>query len=143
MAIDRAMDHAVRSRAKGLCEYCNAVQAFYPERFQIDHVIAQQHRGTTSFENLALCCIECNHRKGPNLSGIDPVSSNRADLYDPRNDAWNDHFIWCGPLLVGLTAKGRATIAVLDINRVPRVIVRETLILEGVFPPPDDKVEQK
>ncbi len=121
-----------------MCEYCHALQAFYPERFQIDHIIAKQHGGITSKENLALCCVECNRRKGPNLSGIDPVTGDRVDLFDPRRDVWNEHFSWHGPVVIGLSSKGRATVAVLDINRPPRVLVRETLILEGVFPPTGD-----
>jgi hypothetical protein len=121
-----------------MCEYCHALQAFYPERFQIDHIIAKQHGGATSLQNLALCCLECNRRKGPNLSGIDPSTNILAHLFDPRRDIWNEHFRWDGPVLLGLTPKGRATVAVLDVNRRPRVLVRETLILEGVFPPTGD-----
>ena len=139
--MDKAIDQAVRERAGGMCEYCHAPQAFYPERFQIDHIIARQHGGSMSLENLALCCVECNRRKGPNLTGIDPVTSNRSDLFDPRREDWNAHFAWRGPRLVGLTEKGRATVAVLDINRLPRVLVREALIEEGVFPPSSDRLE--
>jgi hypothetical protein len=135
VAVDKAIDQIVRERARGLCEYCHAPQALYPERFQIDHVVARQHGGPTSPENLALCCIECNRRKGPNLAGIDPVISTRSDLFDPRRDDWNEHFLGHGVTLVGRTEKGRATVTVLDINRPPRVLVRETLMLEGVFPP--------
>lgn len=133
----------MRERARGMCEYCHALQAFYPERFQIDHIVARQHGGRTSSENLALSCAECNRRKGPNLSGIDSVTSSRSDLFDPRRDHWNEHFYWRGALLVGLTAKGRVTLAVLDMNRLPRVLVREALIVEGVFPVPDDRLDPK
>jgi len=138
LAVDRAIDQFVRGRARGACEYCHAPQAYYPERFQIDHIIARQQGGLTSPEILALCCIECNRHKGPNLSGIDPLTSSRSDLFEPRRDDWNANFAWLGAILVGLTEKGRATVAVLDINRSPRVLVRETLILEGVFPPEGD-----
>jgi hypothetical protein len=139
--MDKGIDQSVRIPAGDLCKYCHAPQAFYPERFQIDHIIARQHGGGTSFENLALCCIECNRRKGPNLSGIDPVTMHRTELFDPRRDDWNEHFCWRGALLIGLTEKGRTTIAVLDINRPPRVVVREALIEEGVFPRADDRTE--
>jgi hypothetical protein len=137
--MDKTVDQAVRERARGMCEYCHASQAFYPERFQIDHIVARQHGGATSMENLALCCIECNRRKGPNLSGIDPATSQRSHLFDPRRDEWNIHFRWQGAVLMGLTEKGRATITVLDINRAPRALVREALIEEGLFPPQDDR----
>jgi hypothetical protein len=139
--MDKALVQTVRLRARESCEYCHACQAFYPERFQIDHVVARQHGGVSSEANLALSCVECNRRKGPNLSGIDPVTMTRSDLFDPRRDSWNEHFRWRGAILVGLTPKGRATVAVLDINRLPRVLVRESLALEGVFPPPGDSTE--
>jgi hypothetical protein len=137
--MDKALDQAVRERAGGLCEHCHAPQAYYPERFQIDHIIARQHGGETSLENLALCCIECNRRKGPNISSIDPQTRQRTDLFDPRRDVWQHHFAWRGATLWGLTPVGRATIAILEINRLPRVSVRQTLIDEGVFPLPDDQ----
>jgi hypothetical protein len=139
MGIDKALDQAVRTRAGGLCGYCHAPQAYYPERFQIDHIVARQHGGETSLENLALCCIECNRRKGPNISSVDPQTRQRTDLFDPRRDTWRDHFAWRGATLSALTPAGRATVAILEINRHPRVSVRQTLIDEGVFPPPSDQ----
>jgi hypothetical protein len=135
----KALSKTVRDRANDLCEYCHAPQQFYPERLQLDHITARQHDGETSLDNLALCCLECNSRKGTNLTGIDPESRQITPLFHPRKDKWNDHFAWRGGYLVGLTAIGRATIAVLDINRPPRVAVREALIDEGVFPPTDDR----
>ena len=136
--MNKALQQAVRSRARGLCEYCHAQQEFYAERFQIDHIVARQHGGETVLDNLALCCLECNARKGPNLTGIDPQSRQRADLFDPRQQDWNEHFAWHGATLIGLTPIGRATIALLAINRGPRVAVRLTLLEEGIFPPPGD-----
>ena len=133
-----SLEQFVRDRARGLCEYCHAPQAYYPERFQIDHIIARQHRGETIIENLALCCLECNRRKGPNLSGVDPLSNQIVTLFHPRNERWRDHFKWENAILVGLTPTGRVTVAVLDINRPPRFVVRQTLIEEGVFPPGED-----
>ena len=140
--MDEKLQQAVRRRAHGLCEYCHAPQSFYPERFQIDHIIARQHGGETVGENLALCCLECNRRKGPNISGIDPLTRKRADLFSPRQDEWNQHFAWRGAILIGFSAIGRATIELLDINRPPRLIVRQTLIEEGVFPPAGDRREE-
>jgi HNH endonuclease len=130
----RVLEQEVRNRAAGLCEYCHAPQALYRERFQIDHITAKQHGGKTESRNLALCCLECNRRKGPNLSGIDPESKQTLRLFHPREDNWIEHFFWNGAILLGRTPIGRATISVLDINRAPRVVVRRTLIEEGVFP---------
>jgi hypothetical protein len=44
------------------------------------------------------------------------------------------HFRWDGPVLVGRTAVGRATIAVLAINLPHRLAQRAALIDEGVLP---------
>jgi 5-methylcytosine-specific restriction endonuclease McrA len=44
----------VRQRAKGQCEYCRLPQAASAIPFQIDHIIARQHKGRTASGNLAL-----------------------------------------------------------------------------------------
>ena len=44
--------------------------------FPLDHVIAQQHQGPTTYDNLALSCPHCNYHKGPNIAGNDPVTAN-------------------------------------------------------------------
>jgi hypothetical protein len=46
----------VWERAQGHCEYCQIPQACDELTFEIDHVIAQKHRGTTTSSNLALAC---------------------------------------------------------------------------------------
>ena len=110
-------------------------QVFDPISFQIDHIIADQHRGPTSQENLALACFTCNHHKGPNLSGFDVVTNAIISLFNPRKDVWSDHFRWHNAELEGLTPTGRVTVHVLAINCDFRVALRRTLIQEGVFPP--------
>ena len=122
----------VRVRAQGRCEYCQSPESFTRVPFQFDHVIPQKHGGPTTLDNLALSCFFCNTRKGPNLSGLDPQTGELTRLFHPRQDRWQDHFRWEGPVLVGLTAIGRVTIRVLDINRADAVIVRRSLQMEGV-----------
>ena len=109
-------------------------QAFAEPTHEIDHVIAEQHRGPTTLENLALACFYCNNHKGPNIAGIDPVTSVMCRLFHPRQDDWEEHFAWTGPHLLGLTAIGRTTIEVLAINIRHRLAHRQALIEEGVFP---------
>jgi hypothetical protein len=84
--------------------------------FQLDHIIAQQHGGQTTLENLAWSCLRCNKHKGPNIAGIDPVSKYLVALFHPRRQQWKRHFQWNGPLLTGLTRSGRTTINVLAVN---------------------------
>jgi hypothetical protein len=131
--IDPATRVLVVARAGSRCEYCHLPQAAYAATFNVDHIIATQHRTDNAEANLALACPKCNRKKGPNLSGIDPVTKAVVPLFHPRNDNWQDHFQWNGPLINGLTACGRATIAVLDLNQDERVRLRQALIAEGLF----------
>jgi hypothetical protein len=112
-------------------------QAFYRTRHQIDHIIAEQHGGPTTLDNLDLACLPCNNHTGPNISGINSTTQRIVRLFNPRKDRWGRHFVWDGPWLRGKTAIGRATIEVLAINHPDYVAVREAMILEGSFPPRD------
>lgn len=102
--------------------------------FQIDHIVARKHGGHTRAENLALSCYPCNAYKGPNIAGMDEQTGQVTRLFHPRRDDWPTHFAWFGPTLLGRTAIGRVTVAVLDINQPDRLAVRHSLIGEGVFP---------
>ena len=62
-------------------------------------------------------------------------------LFNPRFDRWIDHFEWHGAILEGLTPIGRVTVLVLEINQRLRVIHRQALIDEGVFPPEENLAE--
>lgn len=132
--MDAALQQAVHERAKQRCEYCHFPAAFAELPFHHDHVIAQQHGGEATLDNLAFACCHCNRYKGPNLSSVDPVSSQIVQLFHPRQDKWEDHFSWKGPGLVGKTPTGRATIRALRLNRSDAVAVRQLLMEEGVYP---------
>jgi hypothetical protein len=112
------------------------LQGFYPVPFEIDHIIALQHGGPTILSNLALCCIHCNSHKGPNIAGLDPQTKRLTKLYNPRRHRWKRHFQWAGAHLIGLTAVGRTTILVLNMNGPFLKGLREALLAEGMFPPP-------
>ena len=56
-----------------------------------------------------------------------------APLFHPRRNRWEEHLAVRGAIIVGLTAIGRATAAVLALNRPARVMVRQSLIQEGWF----------
>lgn len=133
--MERALEELVWQRADNACEYCQIPQEFENLTFQIDHVIALSHGGPTQASNLCLACFSCNSFKGPNLSGIDPKTKKIVPLFNPRRHKWSKHFRWTGPILVGRTPAGRATIATLRINLDHRVQARQTLIDESVFPP--------
>jgi hypothetical protein len=101
----------------------------------MDHIRARKHRGATSLSNTCVACASCNASKGSNVAGYDPATDALVALFHPRRDAWDDHFIWEGATLVGISATGRATIDVLRINGVERVRFRDLLIIAGLFPP--------
>jgi len=117
--MDAATRELVRRRADDRCEYCKAVQSDEPFfRFQIEHVVAKQHGGDDSIENLALACPHCNLHKGPNVAGIDPKSNDLTPLFHPRRQRWDDHFVVDAVefAIVGRTAVGRVTVHVLNMN---------------------------
>jgi hypothetical protein len=129
------LEHLVRKRAGSACEYCQIPAQYDELPFEIDHIVALKHGGPTSPGNLALACFACNNAKGPCIAGLDPRSRRLTRLFNPRRHKWHRHFRWEGPLLVGLTAIGRTTIAVLEINKPHRVAFRRALIDERLFPP--------
>lgn len=135
MGISAKLRRLVIARADNRCEYCQLSQEFAKATFQIDHVRAEKHSGETDERNLALACFHCNNHKGPNIAGIDPVTDELQPLFNPRAQAWNEHFEWSGSRLLGITPTGRATIEVFAINQPDRIALRQMLIDEGVFPP--------
>lgn len=126
--MDAATRALVRSRAAGRCEYCHAHQDDDPWYiFQIEHVVAKQHGGSDDPDNLAYACPYCNEHKGTNLAGIDPFDGRPALLFHPRQQEWDDHFAHRGPLIMGQSATGRATVRVLCMNDELRVVLRDWL----------------
>ena len=134
--MDAATRRQVRQRAGGRCEYCRLPQDYSALRFHIDHVVATQHGGADSPQNLALACPECNRRKGTNLSGIDPDTGIVTPLFHPRNEEWPRHFAMEGARIAGLTAAGRTTAWLLEMNTGDRLRLREMLIRSGLWPSP-------
>ncbi len=92
------------------------------------------HGGKTAATNTCIACFACNNHKGPNIAGIDNVTGKLVRLFNPRRHKWAAHFRWEGPMLVGKTPIGRATVAVLAINLAHRVALRKALMDERLFP---------
>jgi hypothetical protein len=129
-----SLESIVRTRANGVCEYCHFPERFADTPFQIDHIIAEKHRGKTNESNLAYACFYCNSYKGPNVAGVDPETAEIVRLFNPRVDHWHYHFRWNGPIVEGLTAIARTTIETLRINHPDAISSRTALITEGDFP---------
>ncbi len=112
-AVNQAVLRQVWQRAKSRCGYCQIMHPQYRLPFQVDHIIARQHGGQATFENLALACYHCNRFKGPNIAGFNPDSKQTIRLFNPRTDVWFEHFRYEGAWLTGLTSVGRLTVKVL------------------------------
>lgn len=124
------------ARAGGRCEYCRLAQADTTLPHEVDHIRARKHRGPTTLANTCLACAYCNAAKGTNAAGFDPETDELVPLFNPRADAWAEHFVWDGPVLTGRTPIGRATIEVLGINR-PERIEHRKLLAEGYGDDPE------
>jgi 5-methylcytosine-specific restriction endonuclease McrA len=123
--MDADLRDAVRQRAAHCCEYCQRRQIDSPLiPLQIEHIVPRKHGGGDSLENLALACAECNLHKGTNLTGLDPASNQITPLFNPRRERWAEHFAWDSMQIGGLTAAGRTTIRVLEMNSAARIRVR-------------------
>jgi hypothetical protein len=133
MFMDAALRAQVRERAANVCEYCHLPQVFAPfPIFHIEHIRARKHGGATEQSNLCLACSFCNLHKSSNLSGIDPETDEIVRLFHPRTDLWDEHFEFRWPPIIGRTAIGRVTVAVLDMNDDERLELRKELGGESV-----------
>jgi hypothetical protein len=131
---------AVVQRARSRCEYCRLSQDSQVATFPVDHVIPVACGGRTELGNLALACPRCNSRKWVHFEAIDPDSGLVVPLFDPRRQAWADHFRWVAadPAVVeALTPTGRAAVALLDLNGPQHLTIRRLLATLGLHPPVD------
>ena len=132
--ISSAMRQKVYDRANGKCEYCLLPQSVTAHPHEPDHIVPVQHGGETIVENLALACMRCNRHKGPNIGSYDPVDGQLVAFFNPRTQIWREHFTLEGGQIIPLTAEGRVTVKILQLNDARRVMERETLIEIGLYP---------
>ena len=134
MTLSAELRETIRRRADSVCEYCRlpAYASVLPH--QIDHIIGRQHHGTDDIDNLCLCCIRCNLKKGPNIASIDPNTRLVTALYHPRQHVWGQHFRTLEARILGLTPEGRTSVDLLDMNGEDRVQLRYALIRRGWSP---------
>ena len=124
----------VIERAGERCEYCLLHQQVSLYTHEIDHIIAEKHRGKTVLENLCLACLECNRAKGSDFGSFDPETEVITRLYNPRTQLWDEHFQLNGARVVPLTPEGRVTAFVLKLNDEIRLRARQALSDAGVYP---------
>jgi hypothetical protein len=134
--IPAPMRRAVIARVSGRCEYCGVPDDATLAPHEPDHIIGEQHGGTTELNNLAYACFRCNRFKGPNIATCDPETGLVTTLFNPRTDRWGEHFRLNGAELEPLSAIGRGTALLLRLNDEQRVALRAELLRQGNYLPP-------
>ena len=104
---------------------------------ELDHIIPEALNGTSDETNLWLACPRCNRYKGMQIEATDEISGEVVPLFNPRQEQWQDHFVWeeDGLYIAGTTAIGRATVAALQLNNPFVVYSRKVWIDAGWHPP--------
>ena len=128
-----ALRQLVYDRAEHCCEYCLIPEIAVLFGHQVDHIIAEKHGGLTDADNLALACIVCNKYKGSDIASIDLETNEVIRLYHPRRDIWHEHFVLSDAKILPLSAIGRVTSNLLQLNRAERIAERKLLIAAGVI----------
>ena len=132
--IPAALRRQVIKRADNCCEYCLLNQDDIFFTFEIDHIIAEKHAGETISENLCLSCPDCNRYKGSDIGSIDSETKLITPLFNPRTQAWNEHFQLKDVFIEPLTDVGRVTVTLLRFNDLERIQDRELYISLGSYP---------
>jgi hypothetical protein len=133
-------ERRVRAAARNRCGYCLSPQHLVMARLEIEHIIPIAKGGANHESNLWLSCPLCNRSKGDRTEAQDPESGETVPLFNPRLQAWFEHFRWAddGLRIVGLTPIGRATVAALHLSDDPDALeVRSYWLLAGWHPPKD------
>ncbi len=132
--ISNELRNLVIQRASGCCEYCRLPQSVSIYTHEVDHIIAEKHSGETIADNLALSCLSCNRYKGSDFATIDPISKEIVPLFNPRRHVWNEHFEIQNAQIEGKTQIGIATARLLKFNLPSRILERQVLIDNKLYP---------
>ena len=135
--ITEALRRKIRNDAGQRCGYCYSRQELVLGTLEIEHIVPLAKGGTDEEANLWLSCSLCNRYKATQVTGGDQLTGETAPLFNPRADKWHEHFGWSadGVLILGSTAKGRATVRALRLNNDLAVEVRRNWVLAGWHPP--------
>lgn len=134
MSVGEGLSRQVRSRARGQCQYCLMHESLQGATFHIEHIIPRCKGGRSEFENLALACPGCNLHKAGRTSAIDPKTGRQVGLFHPNLQAWSQRFRLDGYEVMGISAEGRATVELLNLNHSRRRRIREVEEAFGLYP---------
>jgi hypothetical protein len=135
MAVPEALSRAIRLRAQGRCQYCLMHESLQGATFHVEHVIPRSKGGESTLENLALACPGCNLHKADKTTAPDPLTGGQVALFHPLQERWPEHFRFKGHEMEGLTAIGRATVVLLDLNHFRRQRIRQVEESFGLYSP--------
>ena len=136
--VPKELAQKVRNSAQNRCGYCLSPQRLVMARLEIEHIIPIAKGGTNDETNLWLACPLCNNHKSDKTSATDPKTGQPAPLFNPRTQAWTEHFRWSqeGIKVIGLTAIGRATVNALKLDSDTDALeVRRYWVAAGWHPP--------
>jgi hypothetical protein len=100
-------------------------QSLQGATFHVEHVIPRCRGGASNLANLVLACPGCNLHKSDKLRAVDAETGEDVELFHPIREAWAEHFRFDGNVIERLSPRGRATIALLQLNSVRRLRIRE------------------
>ena len=137
MTIAPAWRRRIAEQARGRCGYCLTQEVVSGVPLTVEHILPIAKGGRTVEENLWLSCRLCNEAKGVLTEATDPESGATAALFNPRLQAWADHFAWSedGTRIIGRTPTGRSTVKALALNGELRVRARAIWVQAGWHPP--------
>ena len=123
------------------CGYCLLPQQLSNIPLEVEHVVPRSAGGTDHPTNLWVACSACNAHKAAKTEAKDPKTGRLAKLFNPRAQAWDEHFRWEdeGARAAGKTACGRATVETLALNDDLAVRARRFWVRAGWFPPASDR----
>ena len=131
------MRRKVIERAARRCEYCLIHEDDEVFRHEVDHIVAEKHRGATNSSNLSYACFPCNRNKGSDLASLSEQGV-LTRFFNPRTDQWSVRFRIEKDRLAPLTIIGQVTEQIFDFNAPERCARRRGLQAIGrypVFPP--------
>ena len=102
--------------------------------FTLSIFLAKSTGGRTEFSNLALACPECNRKKGTIIGSRKHSEGEFIRLFNPRTDAWSEHFEFNWAIIHPKTDVGEITSKMLGFSDDFRITFREYLMLLGAYP---------
>jgi hypothetical protein len=105
--------------------------------FEVEHIVPRVLGGEDTYDNVALACGSCNRRKAQAIKAVDPATGQLSSLFNPRVDAWYDHFAFDpdSRRIFGTSETGRTTVARFSLNRPFLLESRRSWFETGWYPP--------